>query len=73
MDTVDEIKAGLQEESSDWELIYAQLKNASGEPAHYIALRKEQPLSVGPLQHDNLDLLLVVYYFVNREIMSLKY
>ena len=73
MDTVDEIKAGLQEESCDWELIYAQLKNASGEPAHYIALRKEQPLSVGPLQHDNLDLLLVVYYFVNREIMSLKY
>ncbi|KAL7544925.1 hypothetical protein ACHAWF_008285 [Thalassiosira exigua] len=58
LDTVDEIKAGLQEESSDWELIYAQLKNAPGEPAHYIALRKDHSPSF--VQHDFLDVLLVV-------------
>jgi hypothetical protein len=33
LDTVSEIKAGLEGDSSDWELIYAQLKNAPGEPA----------------------------------------
>lgn len=60
LDTVEEIKEGLQEESSEWELIYAQLKNAPGEPAHYIALRKDQSLSPGIVRQDSLDVLLVV-------------
>lgn len=60
LDTVDDIKAGLQEESSDWELIYSQLKNAPGEPAHYIALRKDPPVSSSFVRQDYLDVLLVV-------------
>jgi hypothetical protein len=55
LDTVSEIKAGLEGDSSDWELIYAQLKNAPGEPAHFIALRKDMPH-----HQDYLDVLLVV-------------
>lgn len=59
-DTVADIKEGLQLESSEWELIYAQLKNAPGEPAHYIALRKDHSLSSSLARHDYLDVLLVV-------------
>ncbi|KAL7543119.1 hypothetical protein ACHAXR_012543 [Thalassiosira sp. AJA248-18] len=60
LDTVDEIKAGLQVESSEWELIHARLESAPGEPAHFIALRKDQALTSGPLRRDYLDVLLVV-------------
>eukprot|EP00581_Thalassiosira_minuscula_P007834 CAMPEP_0183705544 /NCGR_PEP_ID=MMETSP0737-20130205/2589_1 /TAXON_ID=385413 /ORGANISM="Thalassiosira miniscula, Strain CCMP1093" /LENGTH=602 /DNA_ID=CAMNT_0025932701 /DNA_START=144 /DNA_END=1952 /DNA_ORIENTATION=+ len=59
LDTVEEIKQGLKQESSEWELIYAQLKNAPGEPAHYIALRKE-PLLHSMVRQDSLDVLLVI-------------
>jgi len=60
LNSIEEIKAGLQEESSEWELIYAQLKTAPWEPAHYIALRKDQPLLQGTVRHNSLDVLLVV-------------
>lgn len=56
LDTIDEIKRGLQDESSEWELIYAQLTSAPGEPAHYVALRKDH----GGNNKDYLDVLLVV-------------
>ncbi|KAL7480948.1 hypothetical protein ACHAW6_006616 [Cyclotella cf. meneghiniana] len=53
-DTAEGIKSGLL--NSDWELIHAQLTNAPGEPAHYIALRKNRLNSI----RSYLDVLLVV-------------
>ena len=63
-DTVHDIKDGLREEFSDWELVYAQMKNAPGEPAHYIALRKDplpsSTLPLGFIGRDYLDVLIVI-------------
>ena len=57
VDTAEKIKDGLIKlKDSDWELIHAQLTNAPGEPAHYIALKKNRKNS----SRTYLDVLLVI-------------
>lgn len=58
MDTVDEIRTGLEKFKDSYELIYCKIDSGPAEPAHFVALKKERQQSLWDA--DSLDVLIVV-------------
>ena len=54
-DTVEEVRDGLESAQEPLELVFCDTKSFLGRPAHYIAIKKEQPQDI-----DYLDVLIVV-------------
>lgn len=60
VNTVEQIQEGLEGFEDDMALIYAQLESFPGEPAHFIALKKEQQKKLLWQEEIPLEVVLVV-------------